>query len=31
MTEEEMKQRVEAAEAEAAKAKQEVEDLKTQR
>lgn len=31
MTEEEMKQRVEAAEAEAAKAKQEVEDLKNQR
>lgn len=31
MTEEEMKQRVEAAEAEAAKAKQEVEELKTQR
>ena len=31
MTEEEMKQRVEAAEAEAAKAKQEIEELKTQR
>lgn len=31
MTEEEMKQRVEAAEAEAAKAKQEIEDLKNQR